>query len=276
VAEETYYRAVVRARSWLSRHVVRLRLGAPDGAPADPSPDLTHFRSTGLPDERVVLVLPDGQRRSYTVRGVNPARCELVVEVAVHTGGAGATWAREARPGDALLVGEPLGWYEPPPEAEWQLLVGDLTAVPAIGRITAETALPTSALVEVADAADRQPLPAGTDVRWLCGSGNGGGLSVLPAALQDVVWPAGPGYVWFAGEAGVARVVRRQLRHDLGWSGDRYRVLGYWRAGQEEWQRRYALVGRELEGVYREAVARGLSSTDALEAYDDALAEVGL
>jgi NADPH-dependent ferric siderophore reductase len=276
VAEETYYRAAVRARSWLSGHVVRLRLAAPDGAPADPTPDLTRFRSTGVPDERVVLVLPDGQRRSYSVRAVDPAASELVVDVAVHTGGAAATWARGARPRDPLLVSEPLGWYGPPPEARWQLLVGDLTAVPAVGRITAETTLPTSALVEVPDADDQQPLPAGTDVRWLCGSGNGRGPSALPAALRDVAWPAGPGYVWFAGEAAVARAVRRHLRRDLGWSSERYRVLGYWRAGQEEWQRRYALVGRDLERVYREAVARGLTSTDALEAYDDALAEAGL
>jgi NADPH-dependent ferric siderophore reductase len=276
VAEETYYRAAVRARSWLTRHVIRLRLGAPEGASADPTADLTRFRSTGVPDERVVLVLPDGQRRSYTVRAVDLATSELVVDMAAHTGGAAAGWAKQARRGDALLVSDPLGWYGPPPAARWQLLVGDLTAVPAVGRIAAESSVPTSALLEVPDPADRQPLPAGTDVRWLCGSGNGRGPSALPAALRDVGWPAGPGYLWFAGEAAVARAVRRHLRHDLGWSSDRYRVLGYWRAGAEEWQRRYALVGRGLEQVYREAVARGLSSTDALEAYDDALAEVGL
>jgi NADPH-dependent ferric siderophore reductase len=276
VAEETYYRAAVRARTWLTPHLVRLRLGAPDHPAAGPTSDLTHFRSTGVPDERVVLVLPEGHRRSYSVRAFDPATSALIVDVAAHTGGVAATWAREAQPGDVLLVSEPLGWYAPPSDAGWQLLVGDLTALPAVGRITEATGLPTHTLVEVPDAADRLPLPPGTDAHWLCGSGNGRGPSALPSALRDVAWPAGPGYVWCAGEAAAARAVRRHLRHDLGWSVDRYRVLGYWRVDQEAWQRRYAPVGRDLEGVYRDAVASGLSSTDALEAYDDALEQVGL
>jgi len=265
-------------------------------------PDLSAFVSTGVGDERLVVVfpLPGGTEpplpvrtgtgwdypdassrppmRSYTVRSFDAATAELVVDVVVHDGGVASAWARRARPGDLVLLSGAAGWYDPPVDAEWQLLVGDMTALPALGRIaeTARRGLRTSAVVEVLDAADRQPLPAGVDADWLTGSGNGRGPSRLLAALRGHAWPSGPGYVWFAGEAAESRAVRRHLRHELGWPASRYDVLGYWRSGQEEWTRRYAEVAPGLEHVYVEAVARGLSSTDALEVYDDALERVGL
>ena len=311
MADERYYRAEVRERTVLAPHLVRIRFGCPaaaDGHPAGaasaPSgvPDLSAFVSTGIGDERLVVVFPppgeaepplpvrtesgwdypDGDvrppMRSYTVRSFDAEAAELVVEFVVHDGGVAAGWAQRARPGDRVLLTDAAGWYDPPVDAEWQLLVGDLTALPALSRIaeTARRGLVTSAVVEVLDPADRLPLPAGVDVRWLTGSGNGAGPSRLLAALRENVWPSGPGYLWFAGEAAESRAVRRHLRHELGWPASRYDVLGYWRCAQEEWTRRYAEVAPALEHVYVEAVARGLSSTDALEVYDDALERVGL
>ena len=309
MADEAYYRAEVRERVWLTPHMVRLRLGAPpvrkpgaSDVAAGGLPDLTRFVSTGVGDERLVLVLPGPGEdepplpvptetgwdypdpasrpvmRSYTVRSFDPDAGELAVDVVAHEGGVASDWARSARVGDRLLVTEARGWYDPPVDAEWQLLLGDLTALPAIGRLaeSIRSGLHTMAVVEVVGPADRQPLPAGVRTRWLCGSGNGLGPSRLLQALHEVDWPAGPGYVWFAGEAADSRAVRRHLRHDLGWPAARYDVLGYWRAGQAEWTRRYEQLAPGLEQVYTDAVRRGLSSTEALEVYDDALERVGL
>ncbi|SDT23373.1 NADPH-dependent ferric siderophore reductase, contains FAD-binding and SIP domains [Friedmanniella luteola] len=293
----TLYRAEVRATARLSPHLVRVTFG-PAGA-LDALLDLTAFRSTGVGDERLVLVLPTpGERhtpvpdadggwdhldpgrrpaqRSYTVRASDPTSATLVVDVVVHEGGPGSAWALRAAEGDVVLLTAAMGWYRPPPEATWQLLVADLTALPALARITETSPLPSHALVEVPEPADRLPLPAAASTRWLCGTGNGLGPSGLLRALRDLPLPPGPGYVWCAGEAAETRALRRHLRHARGLTTREYVVLGYWRHDQADWDRRYAELAGGLEGVYADAVARGLSSTDALEAYDDALERVGL
>jgi hypothetical protein len=111
---------------------------------------------------------------------------------------------------------------------------------------------------------------------WLAGSGNGHGPSRLLAALRDLELPAGPGYVWFAGEAAESRAVRTYVRRELGWPTERCTVLGYWRVDKERWMARYEQVGESLEKVYESAVASGLSQADALDAYEEALEKAGL
>ena len=298
--EPSLFRAAVRGTARLSPHLVRVVLGpAGPAGPADRVLDLTAFTSTGVGDERLVLVLPvPGRRhtpapgadlgwdhlpadqrpvqRSYTVRSFDAASTTLVVDVVVHDGGPGSAWALRAEPGDVVLATAPMGWYAPPPAARWQLLVADLTALPALARIVETSPLPSHALVEVPEPADRLPLPAAASTRWLCGTGNGLGPSGLLRAVRELELPAGPGYVWCAGEAAETRALRRHLRHDRGLTTREYLVLGYWRRDQADWDARYARLAGGLETVYAEAVARGLSSTDALEAYDDALERVGL
>ena len=299
MAGDSYFRAEVRSRISLTPNLVRVRFGCPR-PPRGGAADLADFTSSGVADERLVVVFPAvGQSeppapvltptgwdypdpatrppmRSYTVRAFDPVVQELTIDFVAHQGGVAAEWARRARPGDAVLVTAAAGWYAPPADATWQLLVADLTGLPALARICETSTLPTTAVVEVLDPADRQPLPSRVEARWLCGSGNGDGPSALHRALRDLDWPAGPGYLWFAGEAAESRAVRRYLRQHLGWPADRYDVLGYWRVGQEEWSRRYAAVSADLEHVYTEARDRGLSSTEALEVYDDALERIGL
>lgn len=277
--EPTLFRAAVLDTTSLTPHLVRVRMG-PAGA-RDGVADLTAFGSSGVADERVVLTLPGADRRdtverSYTVRSFDPVAATLAVDVAVHGPGPGSTWARRATPGDAVVLSAAMGWYAPPPEAAWQLLVADLSGLPALARIAESSPLPTSALVEVPGSADRLPLPGAASTRWLCGTGNGLAPSGLLDQLRDLELPPGPGYVWCAGEAGSTRALRRHLRYERGLSSRAYLVLGYWRSDQAEWDRRHAALAGGLESVYTAAVARGLSSTDALEAYDDALEEVGL
>ena len=75
-----------------------------------------------------------------------------------------------ARPGDPLLLLGPGGAYSPDPTADWHLLVGDESALPAIGaaleRVPA--GVPVLTLVEVDGPADEQELttPSRLDLRW--------------------------------------------------------------------------------------------------------------
>lgn len=293
---DTYYRAEVLEAGRLTPNMVRVRFG---GA------DLARFSSSEVADERLVIVFPDAgerharpperqpdgtddypdeatrpQMRSYTVRAWDPVTHELLIDFVAHVGGVAATWATQATAGQVVYLTGAAGWYDPPADAEWQLLVADMTALPALGRIVAQLPAGQRAYViaEVISEADRQPLPSAAEVnvQWLVGSGHGLGPCALGQAVGDFTWPDGPGYVWFAGEAAESRAVRKHLRAIGGWSSERYRILGYWRMRQEEWMARYDRVGAELEQVYARAVEDGRSSTDALELYDEALEKAGL
>jgi NADPH-dependent ferric siderophore reductase len=290
-----YFRAEVRQVAALTPNMIRIVFG---GA------DLSRFTSSGDPDERLVVVLPrpgertapapvrqpDGtldypaadepEMRSYTVRRVDSATGELVIDFVRHEGGAAATWAIQARAGDVVYLSPAKGWYSPPDEVSWQLLLADMTALPALGRILEELPRGQRAVVlaEVTEPTDRQQIESAADVSttWLPGSGNGHGPSRLLDALRGIELPDGAGYLWFAGEAAESRAVRKYVRRELGWPTERFTVIGYWRADKERWMARYDEVGESLEKVYESAVASGLSEGDALEVYEEALEKAGL
>ncbi len=206
-----YFRAEVRQVVALTPNMIRIVFGGPD---------LSRFASSGDPDERLVVVLPrpgeraapapvrqpDGtldypttdepEMRSYTVRRVDAATGELVIDFVRHEGGAAATWAVAARVGDVVYLSPAKGWYSPPDDVSWQLLMADMTALPALGRILEELPGGQRAVVlaEVTEPTDRQEIESVADVAttWLPGSGNGHGPSRLLAALQSIDLPRRP------------------------------------------------------------------------------------
>lgn len=290
-----YFRADVRDVVALTPNMIRIVFGGED---------LRRFVSSGDPDERLVVVLPragereapapirqdDGtldypaedepEMRSYTVRQVDAATGELVIDFVRHEGGVAATWAIQARVGDVVYLSPASGWYRPPADTTWQLLMADMTALPALGRILEELPAQQRAVVlaEVTEPSDSQRIEtsADTSVSWLPGSGNGHAPSRLLQALQEIELPEGPGYLWFAGEAAESRAVRKYVRRELGWPTERFTIIGYWRVEKERWMARYEEVGESLEKVYESAVASGLSEGDALEIYEEALEKAGL
>ena len=138
------YTAVVLRREQLSSHFVRLALGGPG---------LAGFTSTGVPDEWVALAVPGQfQIRYYTVRSFRDG--ELTLDVVVHDHGLVTEWAAGDCVGDTVTVSEPKASFAMPPGAQWLLLVGDLTALPAMARIIESTAgIPVRAWAEVPDGA---------------------------------------------------------------------------------------------------------------------------
>ena len=79
---------------------------------------------------------PDAEqpaRRRYTVRAWDSDALRLTVDFVVHgDSGVAGPWAMHAEPGDALVFTGPSGGYRPDPAADWHLMVGDESAVPAI------------------------------------------------------------------------------------------------------------------------------------------------
>ena len=72
-------------------------------------------------------------RRRITVRRWEPASRQLTLDFVAHgDSGAAGPWAASAREGDALVFTGPAGAYRPDPAADWHLMVGDESALPAI------------------------------------------------------------------------------------------------------------------------------------------------
>ena len=210
------FQATVRRREPLTDHLVRLVLD-----------DLDGFASTGVPDEWVGLVVPGQfQSRYYTVRDFSGG--ELTLDVVVHDVGLVTEWAMRDCIGDTVTITEPKATFAPPPDAAWLLLVGDLTAMPAIARIVeTHPDLPTTVLAEVADDLSGY-LPTGPDVTWL--RPPSAGQSALAEVVEDIEWPVGEGYFWMAGESAQMRAIRKHLMRVVGLPTSHYDVMGYWRA----------------------------------------------
>lgn len=199
-------------REVLGDHLVRIVLTGLEG-----------FTSTGVPDEWVALTVPGQfQTRYYTVRSW--AGGELVLDVVVHEHGLVTEWAQGDCVGDVVGISAPKGSFELPADAAWVVLVGDLTALPAIARISESTDLPVTTFVETPDGPLEGYLTA--PVTWLPPPAPAeSGLAALVAGLA---WPPGEGYFWMAGESAQMRMIRRHLRHDLAMPSTAYDVMGYW------------------------------------------------
>ena len=249
----SYVPAYVVSLTWRTPHLRRVVIGGAGAA---------GWRASEVPDESVMLVLPqrDGALRMpdeqgggdparwYTVRRYDRRRDELSIDVADHPEGAMMRWTRSAAPGDPVGVASVSSWWSRPPNAAWQVLIGDLTALPAIARVLEEQSagVPTSAVLEVPGAADEQRLdaPPGTEIRWVhTPMGQPSGLADVARSL---VLPTGPGYVYAAGEATAARALRRHLRHERGLTAGSYSVSGYWRHRCEEWMQRFRAAEHRL------------------------------
>ncbi|MGW5641032.1 siderophore-interacting protein, partial [Streptomyces sp. NPDC003832] len=107
------------------------------------------------------LIVPKDPRplsRAYTVRRWDPEAGELDVDFVRHGVGAGTTWAHRTRPGDTVHLSGPSTSKAFPTGADWLLVAGDDTALPAIGRLLDE--LPPDAraqvFIEIAEDAHRQ------------------------------------------------------------------------------------------------------------------------
>jgi NADPH-dependent ferric siderophore reductase len=179
--------------------------------------------------------------RTYTVRALDPGAGELTIDFVYHGDeGIAGPWAATARPGDPLRLLGPGGAYAPDPAADWHLMVGDESALPAIGaaceRVPA--GVPVMAVIEVAGPAEEQAITSPGDLRvtWL--HRDPADPHRLPAAVRAMEFQPGRVHAFVHGEAGAVRDVRRHLVGDRGVPREDLSVSGYWRRGRDEdgWQ----------------------------------------
>ncbi len=249
----------------LTPHLIRVVVGGDDlaGFPAGAFTD--HYVKLQIPPpgapysapfdaEDVKARLPREQwprTRTYTVQDWDGERNLLTIDFVHHgdTGVAGP-WAAAARPGDGLQLSGPGGAYTPDPEADWHLMAGDESVLPAISaslqRVPAGR--PVHVLAEVDGPDDEVALASPGDLRvtWLHRRGRPDDGDALLDAVRALEFPAGAVHAFVHGEASAVRALRRHLLVERGVPRDALSISGYgkrdrteegWREDKAEWNR---------------------------------------
>ncbi|QIK72103.1 siderophore-interacting protein [Propioniciclava coleopterorum] len=208
-----------------------VKLSFPDAAGAVAVPRLENGRP--------VWDGPRPELRDYTIRFVDPAANELVLDGVLHDHGPAGRWFAAARPGDRLGVLGPRGSHLYPPGYRHLILAGDEAALPALGRWLDEPGLSGHVtVVAVASSPEAYPLttppvPATVDWRRHVAplDADRGALFAhdVADALRTSPTPEDV-FVWAAGEAEAMKAVRRVLR-EAGHPRHAFHVDGYWRRG---------------------------------------------
>ncbi len=206
------------------------------------APELADFVSAA-PDDHIKLFfpMPDGgtAMRDFTPRRFDRAACALTIDFALHEAGPATAWAAAAQVGDRLDIGGPRGSVVVPDDFDWYLLIGDETALPAIGRRVEEArpAVPVITLAVVNGTADEQQFASAADWRghWVHRAGVGtDDAALLLAALGAITLPQGEGYIWIAAETNVARALRHDVETRLGHPRAWLKAAGYWTRGHAD------------------------------------------
>ena len=222
----------VIAKRQLTPNMLRVTLGGPGMAdfPAEQTSAYIKLRVPDAGTGREVV-------RTYTVRSHRAG--EIDVDFALHEDCGPATlWALNAQAGDSILVGGPGPRKLVHPEADWYLLVGDMTALPAISgnlELLPDTAIGT-AVIEVMEEADIQDLrkPPQLNIEWVINPEPGHDSAPLVERVKSVVWGQGQPSAWVACEFSSMRQLRDYFRTERGLGTSNLYVSSYWKAGSTE------------------------------------------
>ncbi|MBB2820406.1 UNVERIFIED_ORG: NADPH-dependent ferric siderophore reductase [Rhizobium esperanzae] len=199
------------------------------------------------PDDHIKIFIPTAEgeeRRDYTPRRYDNAERRLTIDFALHEAGPVTQWALGARPGDRLEIGGPRGSAVVSASVKCWLLIGDETALPAIGRRIEESGAGTiiTTIAAVASPVEEQafetraelhlhwahrPLSQATDAAAL--------LRLL--ATADIPPET---FVWIAAEATVTREIRTYLLTERAYPLSWIKASGYWVFGKADATEKFA------------------------------------
>ncbi|WP_460063708.1 siderophore-interacting protein [Streptomyces sp. YKOK-I1] len=213
-------------------HYVKLLFG-PEGVTYPEPFDLERIRAE-FPREQWPVT------RTYTVRAWNPEHRELTLDFVIHGDeGLAGPWAARVQPGETVHFMGPGGAYTPDTAADWHLLAGDESALPAIA--AALESLPSGAVahafIEVDGPEEEQKIDSDVEVVWLHRDGRPVGERLVEA-VTALEFPEGRVHAFVHGEAAAVKELRRLLRVDLAVPREDLSISGYWRLGHNEdgWQ----------------------------------------
>lgn len=178
--------------------------------------------------------------RTYTIRAFNAETGELDLDFVLHgDNGPASLWAINAKPGDLVGIAGPGPRGPITQTADWYVFAGDETAIPAISahleRLPADAK--GVAFIEVADAAEEQPLTYQADIAltWLHRNGTPAGqCPLLEEHVRAVAMPSGEIFAWVAAEANATVAIRNYWRKELGLPRSQVEAIPFWKAGLAE------------------------------------------
>lgn len=255
--ERGLYLAEVLRNERVSPHMVRLTLGGEDLArlpqhgfdhwvrlffphPEHGTPDFSHLPETfGLTGYVRYLTQRSGTRpavRSYTIREHRGG--EVDIDFVSHGDDSLAgPWAAKAEPGERVAMIDQGCGFDLRPDADFQLLVGDESAMPAVLGILRD--LPGEAkglaIIEVPDPDDAQEVvgPDGVEVRWIVREDRHARPGEAALAELRGFTPVRPETIsaFLVGEQQLAAEGRRHLVA-CGVPKARIEFSGFWRVGR--------------------------------------------
>lgn len=217
---------------YLTPHMIRITLTGED---------LADFPSLAA-DDHIKILVPDEANgmamRDYTPRSFSKEQGLLVLDFAVHEAGPATRWALSAQPGDTLEIAGPRGSRIIAGDIAHWLLIGDETALPAIGRRLEEAveADRFTVIITVPGQQDEQTFDtaAEVDITWIHGAiGDPERHALLMDSLRQIDLTPGT-FVWVAAEGSLTREIRAYLleerRHPKAW----LKAAGYWVRGEAD------------------------------------------
>ncbi|GGK81913.1 siderophore-interacting protein [Streptomyces flaveus] len=178
--------------------------------------------------------------RTYTVRAWDPELRELTLDFVIHGDeGLAGPWAMRVQQGEIVRFLGPGGAYAPDADADWHLLAGDESALPAIA--ASLEAMPDGAkvyaFVEIEGQDEEQKIASDVEVVWLHRGDRPIG-EALVEAVRALEFPEGRVCAFVHGEAGFVKELRRLLRVEHQIPRENLSISGYWRLGHNEdgWQ----------------------------------------
>lgn len=175
--------------------------------------------------------------RTYTV-GEQRSN-EIDVDFALHQAeGPASDWAVNAQPGSEILIGGPGPKKLINKDADWFLLAGDMTAMPAIKVNLAHLSEDARGYVilEVVDESDIQPLnlPPDIEVHWVVNATTDITYSPLLERIETLFWHPGQPAVWAACEFHSMRALRKYFKLERKCHKDFLYISSYWKVGRNE------------------------------------------
>ncbi|WP_108163364.1 SIP domain-containing protein [Saccharospirillum sp. MSK14-1] len=175
--------------------------------------------------------------RTYTIR--HQRDDEIDVDFALHEpAGLASHWAQTVQPGERIDIRGPGPKKMVNFEADWFLLVGDMTSLPAIS-VNLEQ-LPDNAqghvVLEVTDNSDIQPLqhPPGVKLHWVIAPSADPSGQRLVDAVKQLPWLTGTPSVWAACEFNSMRALRQHFRETAEIPKSHFYISSYWKMGVNE------------------------------------------
>ena len=236
---------VVIKKGYVTPNMLRVTLGG-DGMKDFPEDQASAYVKLIFPiegDEKDRVL-----RRTYTVRHdrITDQGREIDIDFVMHGdgsdandhGGPASNWAVNCAPGDVITIGGPGPKKLVDPTADWFLIAGDMTALPAVS-VNLEI-LPKHArgyaVIEVQSEADMQDLkkPDNITIEWVINPHPGKVNTALSDVVKKLPWGDGRASVWAACEFTSMKELRSYFREERGLGRDDFYISSYWKLGMNE------------------------------------------